>query len=85
MQVFTTDAKIDLHGFTPEAALYRLERLCESGSLRGKSLLVIHGQGHGILRDKVRQWGKESRMIKKIWPGEEYFLPGGGGVTVFYL
>lgn len=85
MKAFETDSKIDLHGFTPEAALYRLERICESGELRGKSLLVIHGQGHGILRDQVRRWAKESRSVKKIWPGEDFFLPGGSGVTVFFL
>ena len=82
---FEPDASIDLHGRTPEAAMEYLRRATESGRYRGKSLLVVHGQGRGILRERVRAWGRESRCVREIWPGEDYFIPGGGGVTVFFL
>ena len=82
---FEPDASIDLHGRAPDAAMALLRREVESGRRRGSSLAVIHGQGRGVLRELVRKYGRESRLVIKCWPGEDYFLPGGGGVTVFFL
>ena len=82
---FEPDATIDLHGYRPDAALERLRRAVESGQYRGKALEVVHGQGRGALRDLVRDWGRRSRLVTKMWNGEEVFLPGGGGVTIFFL
>jgi len=85
MKTFTPDVKINLHGFKPDAALLHLSHTLESGRYHNCSVLVIHGYGQGILREKIRSWAKKSSLIKKIWNGEEYFLPGGGGVTLLFL
>ena len=82
---FEPDFSIDLHGFHPDAAMERLRREVESGAHRGKALEVIHGCGRGVLRERVREWAERSPMVRKIWPGEDCFLPGGGGVTVLFL
>jgi DNA-binding transcriptional MocR family regulator len=79
------DFSIDLHGFHPDAAMQRLRREVESGAHRGKALEVVHGCGRGVLRERVRAWAERSPMVRKIWPGEDCFLPGGGGVTVLFL
>ena len=82
---FEPDASIDLHGRRPDAALELLRREIDSGRYRGRSLAVIHGQGRGILRDQVREYARSSPLVLRYWPGEDYFLPGGGGVTVFFM
>lgn len=77
-RAFEPDFSIDLHGFHPDAAMERLRREVESGARRGKTLEVIHGCGRGVLRERVRAWAERSPMVRKIWPGEDCFLPGGG-------
>ncbi len=83
--VFEADVALNLHGFHPDAAMERLRRAVEGGGYRGRSLEVIHGCGRGVLRDRVREWAAKSPRVRQIWPGEDYFLPGGGGVTVLFL
>ena len=82
---FQPDARLDLHDRRPDAALALLESAVASGRYKGRSLEVVHGQGSGALREQVRAWGRGSRHVKAIWAGEDYFLAGGGGVTVFFL
>lgn len=82
---FEPDVSIDLHGRHPDAALELLRREIDSGRYRGRALEVVHGQGRGVLRERVREYARVSPLVKKYWPGEDYFLPGGGGVTVFFL
>ncbi len=82
---FEPDASIDLHGRRPDAALEYLRRVAESGRYRGKALVVIHGQGRGVLREQVRAWARDSSLVREVWAGEDYFLPGGGGVTALFL
>ncbi len=82
---FQPDARIDLHARSPEAALAQLAYAVESGRYTGRALEVVHGQGSGALREKVRAWGRQSRHVKRVWEGENYFLPGGSGVTIFFL
>ena len=82
---FQPDARIDLHDRRPDAALALLEREIASGRYKGRILEVVHGQGRGVLREQVREWGRRSPQVKRIWEGEDYFLPGGGGVTFFFL
>jgi len=82
---FEPDATIDLHGRRPDAAIEYLRRTVESGRYRGKALEVVHGQGRGVLRDLTREWGERSALVKRMWFGEDVFLPGGGGTTIFFL
>lgn len=82
---FEPDFSIDLHGYRPDAAMELVRRAVESGRYRGKTLEVIHGQGGGVLREMTRKYAQSSRAVKRYCGGEELFLPGGGGVTIFYL
>ena len=90
MRGFEPDASIDLHGLHPDEALRRTSVMLESPEYRGKTLMVIHGKGlngksYGTLRSRVRELGASSRFVKRVWNGEDVFLPGGDGVTVFFL
>ncbi|MDO5552526.1 MAG: NfeD family protein [Planctomycetia bacterium] len=79
------DESINLHGLAPDVALLRVRNKCQEPGMKGHTLLVIHGYGQGILRERVRNWGQSSLLVKTMWPGEQYNLPGGGGVTLFFL
>lgn len=85
MTRFQADLTMNLHNMTAEAALWRLRRTLESGHYRGKTVLVIHGFGQGVLRQTVRDWANGSPLVKTVWPGEDFFLEGGGGVTALFL
>ncbi len=79
------DIYIDLHGFYPEAAMYRVQKAVETRENLGKSILIVHGYGQGVLRQQVREYLRNSPLVTKVCPGEEFFLPGGGGVTLVFL
>jgi DNA mismatch repair protein MutS2 len=79
---FYFDEDIDLHGYTREEAIKKLEELVFSSS--GKTLLIIHGKGTGVLKNAVRAFVRKSQYIKNYEFGESINLPGGDGVTVIY-
>lgn len=85
MTRFHSDLTLNLHGMTAEAALWRVRRTLETGHYRGKTVLIIHGFGQGKIREAVRDWAKGTSLVKTVWPGEDYFLEGGGGVTALFL
>lgn len=82
---FVPDKTIDLHGLTPEDAMELTRRTVETGALRGKTLAIVHGRGGGTLRAFVREYGAASPLVERALNGEDGFLPGGSGVTVFFL
>lgn len=79
------DVIIDLHGLLGAGAEVRVQQVLEDRKNQGKSILFIHGGGQGVLRDIVRSQAADSRQVKNIWPGEDYFLEGGAGVTLVFL
>lgn len=79
------DLTLNLHGLTADAALWRVRRTLETGHYRGKTILLIHGFGQGKIREAVRSWAANSTLVKTVWPGEDFFLEGGGGVTALFL
>ena len=79
---FYFDEDIDLHGYTRDEAIKELEELVFSSS--GKTLLIIHGKGTGVLKNAVRAFVRRSQYIKNYEFGENINLPGGDGVTVIY-
>jgi len=85
MAWFQADLTVNLHKMTAEAALWRLRQTLEPGYYQGKTVLVIHGVGQGKIRESVRNWGAKSPLVKTVWPGEDYFLEGGSGVTALFL
>ncbi|MDD3587148.1 MAG: Smr/MutS family protein, partial [Thermoguttaceae bacterium] len=83
MKAYRTDIVIDLHDMTPDEAQMLVQRTCRVSG--GKSLMIIHGRGKGILRERVRNWGRNSSLVRRVVCGEDGLLPGGNGVTVFFL
>ena len=76
------DRKIDFHGYTGDEAIYELEEILAISD--GESILVVHGVGSGVLRQRIRSFLSKSRLIKTVEYGETSNIPGGAGVTVVY-
>lgn len=74
--------RLDLHGLRAETAAARVESLIYTQP--GIRLEIVHGYGHGILRDTVRRILQECPCVERIVCGETENLPGAGGVTVAY-
>ena len=76
------DCEIDLHGYTADEAIYRLEEdvIINSSS----TILVIHGHGSGVLRNAIRTFAKNNKNVRNFSGGEDLNLIGGSGVTVLY-
>jgi len=77
------DVLLDYHGYTAEKALYELEEALYLHT--GRSVLVIHGRGGGVLKLKIREFLRTSQLPVSVEFGEELNLPGGDGVTAVYL
>ena len=76
------DIRLDFHGYNGDDAVYELEEeLCESSS---ESILIVHGKGSGILRQRIRAYLKDCEYAIKVEYGELGNIPGGDGVTVVY-
>jgi DNA mismatch repair protein MutS2 len=76
------DRQLDFHGYNGDDAVYELEEALYTYS--GKSILIVHGKGTGILRQRIREFLSESKLPKSVKYGEEINLPGADGVTVVY-
>lgn len=74
--------RIDLHGLRCETAIARIEAVIYAQP--ATKLEIIHGCGHGILRQAIRDYLQECRVVERIVFGEEANLPGGSGITLVY-
>ena len=83
MKSYDADIVLDLHGMKPDEAEMLVQRKCRDS--HGKSIMIIHGRGSGILRERIRSWGRNSALVRRVVSGEDGLLPGGCGVTVFFL
>ena len=77
------DKTLDFHGYTGDKAVYELEEALYEYD--GESILIIHGKGTGILKQRIREFLSHSKLPKSVEYGENANLPGGDGVTVVYL
>ena len=77
------DQTVDLHGYNGDDAVIELED--ELYSTDASSVLIIHGKGEGILKQRVRAYLASCSIAKRVEYGERANLPGGDGVTVVYL
>jgi dsDNA-specific endonuclease/ATPase MutS2 len=78
------DIELDLHGMTYDEAVRKLESVIYFAP-PGYSILVIHGVGGGVLREKLREYIRDNSFINDYYYGEDLNLPGGFGVTIIYL
>lgn len=75
------DVKMDFHGYTAEQAISELEE--EIFASDGESILIVHGKGNGILRQRIRAFLSQCDHLEVEY-GETANIPGGDGVTVVY-
>lgn len=75
---------VDLRGQTVEEALPVVEKLLDNALLNGlHQVTVIHGKGTGRLKDGLRAYLREHRLIREWRPGAPG--EGGDGVTIVKL
>ena len=85
-QTSAYDFSVDLHGMTVDEAMALLRSLLTRHSGSGKSVLVIHGNGSGTLRSRIRGALASGKLPCRIYfPGEDIGAPGADGVTVVHL
>ncbi len=79
---FFYDITLDLHGFYPDDAITKLDKVILDND--NSSIMVIHGCGEGILRKTIRNYCEICNYIKSYDNGENLNIPGGDGVTIVY-
>lgn len=78
------DMELDLHGFTVEEALPRLDDFVYNAFSSGfRTLCINHGHGSGILRQAVHRELKKKSLVKSFRSGDRF--EGGKGVTIVEL
>lgn len=78
------DDELNLRGERVEPALEKVrDFILEAKSLKVPSVRLLHGKGTGALRDAVRNYLKNERLVERFEDAVPY--EGGHGVTVAYL
>ena len=78
------DCSVDLHGMYSQEAMDLVAKMI--GSHPHSSILIIHGNGTGVLRNAVRGALKAHRFptVRDYFFGEDIGAPGLDGSTVVY-
>lgn len=77
-------SNLDLRGKRVEEALGEVDAFIDNAILVGfNQLRIVHGKGHGVLRQVIQTHLKGNHMIEQI--GDEHIERGGSGVTVVTL
>lgn len=80
----TFDRELNLRGARVEEALEQVrDFVLEAHSLKVESVRLLHGKGTGALRDAVRNYLKNEKLVERYEDAVPY--EGGHGVTVAYL
>jgi len=75
---------LDIRGVRAEEAIGKVEYYIDEALLLGLTeVKILHGKGHGVLRELVRNVLKEYRKI--ISAKDEHIEQGGSGITVVTL
>ncbi len=76
--------ELNVRGERVEGAIERIrDYLREAHALRVASVRIVNGKGTGALRDAVRQYLREEKLVTRFEDAVPY--EGGHGVTVAYL
>lgn len=60
--------KLDVHGYTEDTVMTVVnEFINDNIKLRNKKILVVHGKGAGILKNKIHQSLKRNKYVKKYY------------------
>lgn len=77
-------ATLDIRGVRAEEAIGKVEYYIDEALLLGhKEVKILHGKGHGILRELVRNVLRENHKI--VSAKDEHVEHGGAGITVVTL
>lgn len=77
------DAEIDLHGCLPGNVRWKLLPFLDQGlTEEWTKVYVIHGEGEGVLRGKVREILDELDYVVDYRPAR--YTEGGEGITVVF-
>ncbi len=78
------DCSLDLHGMYSQEAMELVARMISTHPR--SSILIIHGNGTGVLRNAVRGALKAHRFptVRDYFYGEDIGAPGLDGATVVY-
>ena len=77
-------SNLDLRGKRVEEALGEVDAFIDQAILVGfNQLRIVHGKGHGVLRDVIQNHLRGNNYIEQI--GDEHIERGGSGVTVITL
>ena len=78
------DCSLDLHGMYAREAIALVEKMIKTHPR--SSILIIHGNGTGVLRNTVRGALKAHRFpsVRDYFFGEDIGAPGLDGSTVIY-
>ncbi|UXP31049.1 endonuclease MutS2 [Reichenbachiella agarivorans] len=75
---------LDIRGVRAEEAIGKVEDYIDEAILLGyNEVRILHGKGHGVLRDLVRNVLRQNRKIIKA--ADEHIERGGAGITVVTL
>jgi DNA mismatch repair protein MutS2 len=76
--------KLDIRGVRAEEAIGKLELYMDDAIILGQlEVKILHGKGHGIFRDVVRNVLRENPKV--ISAKDEHIEHGGSGITVVLL
>ncbi|MGB3467862.1 MAG: endonuclease MutS2 [Cyclobacteriaceae bacterium] len=83
-KVANFSSNLDLRGKRVEEALGEVDAFIDEAILVGfNQLRIVHGKGHGVLRDVIQNHLKGNPAIEQL--GDEHIERGGSGVTVVTL
>lgn len=83
-KMISFNAKLDIRGVRTEEAIGKVETFLDEAVLLGyDEIKVLHGKGHGILRDIVRNTLKGNPRVGSV--NDEQVEFGGSGITVVEL
>ena len=78
------DEELNIRGERVEAGLEKVrDFVLEAKALKAPSVRILHGKGTGTLRDAVRNYLKDEKLVERYEDAVPY--EGGHGVTVAYL
>ncbi len=78
------DRELNVRGERVEGAIEAIrDYVREAHALKLESVRILHGKGTGVLRDAVRQYLREEKLVTRFEDAVPY--EGGHGVTVAYL
>lgn len=76
--------ELSIRGMRAEEAMVKIESFLDEALLIGvDEVRVVHGKGHGILRDIVRNISKDHPRVEKV--EDEHADRGGAGISIIKL